>query len=83
MRTILISLVVIACCCKPTPPSSNLRFEVYQDSVSEWRWRLQANNNKTIADSGEGYHNKADCTHGIEIIQKGATSARVEWSVKK
>lgn len=31
------------------------RIEVYQDSATEWRWRLIAANNEIIADSAEGY----------------------------
>lgn len=26
----------------------------------EWRWRVQAANNKIVADSGEGYKNRLD-----------------------
>lgn len=31
------------------------RLEVYQDTQSQWRWRLRAANGRTIADSAEGY----------------------------
>lgn len=31
------------------------RLTVYEDKRHEWRWRLQAANNRIIADSGEGY----------------------------
>ena len=34
---------------------------VYQDAAGGWRWRLQAANNRIIANAGEGYQNKADC----------------------
>ena len=43
-------------------------FELYKDNVGEYRWRLQAQNNEIIADSAEGYKNKADCEHGIELV---------------
>ncbi len=49
-----------------------LRFSVYKDTKGEWRWRLQAANNRIIADSGEGYKNKADCLHGISLIRDKA-----------
>lgn len=45
-------------------------FKVYQDSRKEWRWRLKADNNKIIADSGEGYINKQDCLDGIELVKQ-------------
>ncbi|MCA1619369.1 MAG: DUF1508 domain-containing protein [Acidobacteria bacterium] len=52
-------------------------FQVYQDAGGEWRWRLVAGNDRVIADSGEGYNNKQDCLHGIELV-KDSKEARVE-----
>jgi len=54
------------------------KFEVYKDKAEEWRWRFKASNSKIIADSGEGYHNKADCLHGIELIKTEAPDAEIE-----
>lgn len=31
------------------------RFEVYEDSEGDYRWRLVARNGKIMADSAEGY----------------------------
>jgi len=53
-------------------------FTIYKDSKGEYRWRLRASNGKTIADSGEGYTNKADCQAAIKLIQGGAASAPVK-----
>jgi len=53
------------------------RFEVYKDKADEWRWRFIANNGRIIADSGEGYHNKTDCLHGIDIIKQQSPNASV------
>lgn len=47
-------------------------FLIYLDASSEFRWKLQASNYKTIADSGEGYKNLADCEHAISLVQKSA-----------
>lgn len=47
-----------------------MHFEVYRDARNEWRWTLYASNGRKIADSGEGYHNKADCLHGITLVQQ-------------
>ena len=47
-------------------------FLIYIDGKNEFRWRLQASNTKTIADSGEGYKNLADCEHGISLVQQSA-----------
>lgn len=52
-------------------------FRVYRDAAGEWRWRLTAGNNRTIADSGEGYRNRQDCLHATELV-KGSTAAPVE-----
>ncbi len=49
-------------------------FVIYKDAASYWRWTLYAANNRKIADSGEGYFNKADCQTGINLV-KGSGSA--------
>jgi uncharacterized protein len=47
-----------------------MHFEIYSDHAGEWRWTLYASNGRKIADSGEGYHNKADCEHGIALVKQ-------------
>lgn len=47
---------------------------IYLDSRGEFRWRYQASNAQTIADSGEGYKNLKDCERGIEIMKDSASS---------
>lgn len=51
-------------------------FALYKDTAGYWRWTLYAANNLKIANSGEGYWNKADCTHAINLV-KGSGSAPV------
>lgn len=46
-----------------------MRFILYVDTGGYWRWRLLAANNRTVADSGEGYFNKSDALHGIELVK--------------
>ncbi len=36
-------------------------FQFYEDAAKEWRWRLKDGNHKIVADSGEGYKEKAEC----------------------
>ncbi len=55
-----------------------MTFVVYKDSANQYRWRLFANNNRIIADSGEGYYNKTDCLHGIQLVQQYAHSGSVQ-----
>ena len=50
-------------------------FLIYKDTKGEFRWRLQASNTKTIADSGEGYRNLSDCEHGVSLVQKSGDYA--------
>ena len=44
-------------------------FLIYFDKDGQFRWRLQAANHRTIADSGEAYHNYADCRAAIKLIK--------------
>jgi uncharacterized protein YegP (UPF0339 family) len=44
-------------------------FHVYKDNAGEWRWHLKAANGRIVADSGEGYHDRGDCIHAIEIVR--------------
>jgi uncharacterized protein YegP (UPF0339 family) len=57
-----------------------MKFEIYQEAKQgllanaltppQWRWRFLASNGKIIADSGEGYFNREDCVHGIELVMR-------------
>lgn len=44
------------------------RFEVYQDAVYDWRWRLVAQNGQIIADSGQGYTRRRDAVRAITSV---------------
>ncbi|MER8857410.1 DUF1508 domain-containing protein [Mesorhizobium sp. M0757] len=50
---------------------------MYKDHRLEWRWTYEAVNGKTIAVSSEGYKNRADCRHSIDIMKASAGS--VVW----
>ena len=54
------------------------RFQVFKDEKGEYRWNLRADNNKIIADSGEGYHNKEDCLHGIHLVRELSPEVEIE-----
>lgn len=61
-----------------------MKFEIFREKNSgttllasgagDWRWRLLAANGKIIATSGEGYRDKADCLHGISLVQSVQTA---------
>jgi uncharacterized protein YegP (UPF0339 family) len=52
------------------------QFVLYKDKAGEWRWTLYAANAKKIADSAEGYKNKADAMHGASLVAALAVDAR-------
>jgi len=55
------------------------KFQVYEDKKGEWRWRFRAGGNwETIADSGEGYKEKSDCMHGIDLMKEQVPGAEIE-----
>lgn len=52
-----------------------MKYELYQDAKSEWRWRLIASNGvNVIADSGEGYKAKSDAVNGINLVRSTNSS---------
>lgn len=40
---------------------------------AEWRWRFVATNGKIVADSAEGYRDRGDAIHGVELALGLAT----------
>jgi uncharacterized protein YegP (UPF0339 family) len=58
--------------------ATRLKFETYTDAAKEYRWRLKATNGQVIATSGQGYKDKRDSDHAIDVIKKGAKQAKVE-----
>lgn len=55
------------------------QFVIYKDAKGEWRWTLYARNAERIADSAEGYKNKADCKHGARLVASVAADADI-WN---
>lgn len=53
------------------------QFVIYKDAAGEWRWTLYALNSKKIADSAEGYKNRADCIHGARLVANIASNAGI------
>ena len=53
-----------------------MHYLAYKDVNNQWRWTLLAANGRKIANSGEGYWNKADCLAAIALV-KGSGSAPV------
>lgn len=71
-----------------------MHFEIYQQqqrtlsslsaglTQGDYRWRLVADNGRIIADSGEGYRNKADCQRGIDLVKKTLAATPVRDSTQ-
>jgi uncharacterized protein len=60
---------------------NQLKFEVYQDSAQQYRWRLVAGegqDRQVLATGGQGYKAKADCMHGVKSIQDGIDKLKFE-----
>lgn len=51
------------------------KFEIYQDTAGDFRWRFQANNGKILAVSAEGYNNRSNCEHAIILIKRETPQA--------
>ena len=54
-----------------------MKFQVYQDHASEWRWRLEAKNGKTSADCVEGYKHRANCRRSLRRVRWGSRAVGV------
>lgn len=57
------------------------RFDVYQDTAGQWRWRLLAANGRVVADSGESYTRLRDAERAVIAALK-ATASAVEQLVE-
>lgn len=47
-------------------------FYLFTDKQMQWRWNIHADNHKVIATGAEGYLNRADCLHGINLVKANA-----------
>lgn len=45
-----------------------MKFQIFEDKVGEYRWRLLAGNSEIIA-VGEGYKQKADCVACVKLVK--------------
>ena len=49
--------------------ATNPNYTYYKDAKDEFRWRYTSSNGNIIAQSSEGYKNKADCLSAIALMQ--------------
>jgi uncharacterized protein YegP (UPF0339 family) len=55
-----------------------LKFELYEDSAKEHRWRLKSANGKILATGGQGYQAKSDAKSAVDKIIKGVDKYKFE-----
>lgn len=58
-------------------PFGEKGFQIYQDKAGEYRWRLLASKDNIVADSGEGYKNREECTRDIELVKRLCAKAEL------
>jgi len=49
-------------------------YHLYRDAANYWRWTLFSINYRKIADSAEGYHNRADALSAINLVKFSGTA---------
>jgi uncharacterized protein YegP (UPF0339 family) len=54
-----------------------MKFEIYQDSGGNYRWRLIASNGQNVASSGESFASKANATRAAENVRDNAGKATI------
>ncbi len=46
-----------------------MRFQIYKHDKNEFRWKLEGNNKRVIAESAEGYKTERACVHAINLLK--------------
>ncbi|QAU13431.1 DUF1508 domain-containing protein [Halorubrum sp. BOL3-1] len=62
----------------PDEGGSDATFELYADSVDQFRWRLRHDNSNIVADGGQGYASKQKAKQGLRSVKTNAPGAAVE-----
>ena len=59
----------------------SLKFHHYRDRRGEWRWRIQAMNNRIIADSAEGYKTRSGVIRAGQRFRSLVATKGFVWMV--
>ena len=54
------------------------QYEIYLDRTKKFRWRLRRPDGQIVADSGQGYRNRADCEADLRWIKQNGAHAPVQ-----
>ena len=52
-------------------------FTIYRDNAGGFRWRLQAGNNRIVADSGESYVDRSGAKQAAERVRGAIGGAAI------
>jgi len=58
------------------------KFEIYQDAIGDYRWRFLASNGNILAESGQGFNNRANCEHSIILLKQQVSNALISEEIK-
>jgi uncharacterized protein YegP (UPF0339 family) len=51
-------------------------YEKYEDAADEWRWRQRDDNNRVIAEGGEGYETEQGVDRAVaNVVQESSEAA--------
>jgi uncharacterized protein YegP (UPF0339 family) len=53
------------------------KFEVYQDTAGNYRWRLKDGNGEKVASSGESFASRSNAKRAAENVKKTAPDADI------
>jgi uncharacterized protein YegP (UPF0339 family) len=53
------------------------KFEIFEDSKGEFRFRLKAGNGEIVA-TGESYKTKAGVISGVDAVKRAAAEAEID-----
>jgi uncharacterized protein YegP (UPF0339 family) len=54
------------------------KFEIYEDTSGNYRWRLKAGNGQKVATSGESFDSRSNAKRAAENVKANAGSASVD-----
>lgn len=57
---------------------ANPKFEIYQDTMGTYRWRLIDSNGRNIASGGESFASKSNAKRAVKNVKTTAAKAEVQ-----
>ena len=54
-----------------------VKFELYEDNIGQYRWRLRDSSDRILAVSSQGYAEKSDCYGDIKLVKQLSLKAYI------